>query len=87
MCETTETSAKIRLFIMNNFYIPPEMDLTDQVSLVRRRIIDSTGVLELIGFLEEEFNIQVANEEALPENLDSIENIAAFIQRKQPPAQ
>lgn len=52
-------------------------------SFLEKGIIDSTGVLELISFLEEEFKVEIADEEILPANLDSIEKIDQFIQRKQ----
>ena len=46
------------------------------------RLIDSTGVLELVSFLEEQFQIQVADDELVPENLDTISNIVSYIERK-----
>lgn len=51
-------------------------------SLIETGVIDSTGVLELIEFLEEEFAIRVDDSETVPENLDSIERIVAYISRK-----
>ena len=51
-------------------------------SLIEAGLIDSTGVLELVGYLEEQFGIRITNEELLPENLDSIENIVGFVERK-----
>ena len=53
-------------------------------SLLDSGIIDSTGVLELIAFVEDKFGISVADDEMIPENLDSIENLAKFISRRQP---
>lgn len=52
-------------------------------SLLEKGIIDSTGVLELINFIENQYQIQIKDDEILPENLDSIEKITNFIQRKQ----
>ncbi len=49
---------------------------------MEKGIIDSTGILEVITFIEEDFGIKVKDEEMIPENLDSINNLAAFIQRK-----
>lgn len=72
---------KIRTFIKTNFYVADESALTDDTSLLDSGIIDSTGVLEVIGFLEREFGVQVADEDMLPDNLDSIGKIAAFVQR------
>jgi acyl carrier protein len=57
-------------------------ELTDSGSLLELGIIDSTGVLELVGFLEEKFNIQVDDSDLVPENLDSIDNLIKFLDRK-----
>ena len=51
-------------------------------SLIEAGLIDSTGVLELVGYLEEQFGVRITNEELLPENLDSIDNIVGFVERK-----
>lgn len=56
--------------------------LADDTSLLDRGIIDSTGVLEIIVFIEGEFGIKVLDHEVLPENLDSISNIAGYVERK-----
>jgi acyl carrier protein len=56
--------------------------LASDQSLLAARLIDSTGVLELVGFLEEQFQLQVADDELVPENLDTIANIVAYIERK-----
>ena len=73
---------KIRQFITTNFYVQDEAAPDDEASLLDHGIIDSTGVLEVIGFLEDEFDIAVADEELIPENLESIGRIAAFVERK-----
>jgi len=57
-------------------------DLKDDSSFLEEGVIDSTGVLELVGFLEENYNIKVEDEELIPENLDSIKNICAYIKLK-----
>lgn len=76
--------AEIRNFIVENFMLGmnPE-ELTGSDSLLDKGIIDSTGVLELVGFLEENYQIQIEDEELVPENLDSINNLVKFIQKKQ----
>ncbi|MGB5688421.1 MAG: acyl carrier protein [Woeseiaceae bacterium] len=51
-------------------------------SLLDRGIVDSTGMLEIIMFIEDELGVQVADEEMIPENLDSVNRIAAFVARK-----
>jgi acyl carrier protein len=75
---------QIRGFIIENFLFgAPENGLRDNDSLLDKGIIDSTGVLELVAHLEETYNIKVDDEELVPENLDSIANISAFVIRKQ----
>jgi acyl carrier protein len=56
---------------------------TDADSLLDLHIVDSTGILELILFLEETFGIQVQDADMVPENLDSLNAIEAYVQRKQ----
>jgi len=72
----------VRQFITKNFYVPDPSVLTDDVSFLDKGIIDSTSVLELTTFLEQEFGIQIADDELVPENLDSLANVKAFVQRK-----
>jgi acyl carrier protein len=73
---------QVRAFVTSNFYVADPTALDDGASLLDRGIIDSTGVLEVIFFIEENFGITVEDSEMLPENLDSIERIAQFISRK-----
>jgi acyl carrier protein len=74
---------KIREFIVETFLFgADDGQLEDGDSLLESGVVDSTGVLELVGFLEEEFGIEVKDEELVPENLDSIDNLAAFIEKK-----
>jgi len=74
---------RVREFITSNFYVADAGSLTNEMSLLDQGIVDSTGVLEVIAFLESEFGFHVADEEMLPDNLDSIDKIAAFVGRKQ----
>lgn len=73
--------AKVRAFVTSNFYVGSQ-GIGDDDSLVDSGIVDSTGVLELIVFLEEEFGIEVADGEVVSENLGSIARAAAFVERK-----
>jgi acyl carrier protein len=74
---------KIRKFILSSFlFSDDELLLENGDSLLERGILDSTGVLELVAFLEEEFGATVADDELVPENLDSVSNILAFLERK-----
>jgi acyl carrier protein len=75
-------SETVRQFIVKNFYVADPAALADDTSLLDAGIIDSTGVLEVTAYLEKEFGIQVADTEMLPENLDSISRISAFVARK-----
>ncbi|SFN88706.1 Acyl carrier protein [Mesorhizobium sp. NFR06] len=72
----------IRDFLASNFYIADAKSLSTTESLLDQGIVDSTGVLEVIGFIEETFGITVEDSELLPENLDSIQGIAQFIASK-----
>jgi len=73
---------EVRAFIRQNFYLEEGLDLGDDVSLVTGGLVDSTGMLEVIGFLEEEFGIKIGDQEVVPANLDSIGRIRAFVTRK-----
>jgi acyl carrier protein len=79
----TATKERIREFIVGNFYVADAGALEDDGSLLDQGIIDSTGVLELITFLESSFGISVDDAEILAENLDSVSRMASFVQRKQ----
>ncbi|MGB9700951.1 MAG: acyl carrier protein [Thermodesulfobacteriota bacterium] len=69
-------------FIRENFIFDEAEKLHENDSLLEKGIIDSTGVLELVAFIEEKYKITVEDEELIPENLDSINRIAEFISRK-----
>lgn len=73
---------QIRTFVTSNFYVADPASLVDEASLLDQGIIDSTGVLEVILFVEETFGIAVEDSEMLPDNLDSIERISNFVARK-----
>ena len=73
---------KIRTFIIENYLFGDDEGLEDSTSFLDEGIIDSTGILELIDFIGDEFDIVVEDEELIPENLDSISNVATFIARK-----
>ncbi len=74
---------KIRAFIFSNFLFDAEESaLSNDTSFLEQGIIDSTGVLELVEWLEETFAIKVEDEELIPVNLDSVDQLAQFIVRK-----
>jgi len=74
---------KVKQFILNRFMPgqPPDV-LDDDVSLVNSGIIDSTGIMELVGFLEQEFRVTLEDAELVPENLDSVNSIVSLLRRK-----
>jgi acyl carrier protein len=71
---------QIRRFISDTFFVD---NFATDASFLQNGIIDSTGVLELVAFLEETFAIKVEDTDLVPENLDSIAQVIAFVQRKQ----
>jgi acyl carrier protein len=75
-----EQRRRVREFVQQNFFVSGP--LRDDDSLLDQGIIDSTGVLEVVGFLESEYGIRVNDEEILPDNFDSIAAIAAYVDRK-----
>jgi len=78
----SELKEKIRNFIVENFLFGNDDGLLDDSSFLEEGIIDSTGILELVSFLEEEFGITVDDEDLIPENLDSINNVTNYLARK-----
>ena len=75
--------ATIRQFIIENFLFEEDNNLKEDTSFLENGIIDSTGILELVSFLEETFGITVEDEELIPENLDSIANVVKYLATKQ----
>jgi len=74
---------KVRQFITDNFLFREDRaSLTDSESLLEAGVIDSTGVLELVAFLETEFGLALGDAEMVPENLDSISRIVSYVQGK-----
>ena len=73
---------RVKDFIVENFLFGDEKGLDYHTSFLENAIIDSTGVLELVEFLESDFKITISDDEILPENLDSINNIVNFLDKK-----
>ena len=73
---------EIREFVVNNFLFGDGENLKDDTSFLDEGIIDSTGILELITFLEEKYTITIGDDEVVPENLDSLQNVAQFLKTK-----
>lgn len=75
---------EIKTYIVDNFLFGSGGDtLTPEASLLEQGIIDSSGVLELVGYIESTYEIQVLDEEIVPENFDSIKRIESYIIQKQ----
>ncbi len=74
---------KLSKYILKNFLFAEESEVLDiNESFIQNDIIDSTGVIELVSFVEEEFGISVADDEIIRENFDSINKISSFVSNK-----
>ena len=78
-----EIAETMRQFIIENFLFGEDEGLQKDTSFLENGIIDSTGILELVTFLEETYDITVEDEELVPENLDSIGNVVQYLRKKQ----
>ncbi|RMF74112.1 MAG: acyl carrier protein [Acidobacteria bacterium] len=76
----------VEQFIRDNFFFEGDR-LDADASFLETGIIDSTGVLELVAFLEERYGIKVADQDLTPENLDSLARIEAFVEKKRAAAE
>jgi len=75
---------QIRDYVLENYLFTDDQSaLNSDDSFLEKGILDSTGILEVIYFIEDEFNVKVEDEEMIPENLDSVNRIAAYIGKKQ----
>ena len=83
MQNSKELKSQIRGFVVENFlYGEDNANLTDEASFLEFGLIDSTGVLELVAFVEQQLGIAIKDSEMVPENLDSIDAIATFVHKK-----
>ncbi len=73
---------RMRQFIIETFYVTDPAELADDTSLITSGFVDSTGMLEVIAFLESEFGIRIEDREMIPENLETINRVAAFVAQK-----
>jgi acyl carrier protein len=79
----TNHTKEIRDFVVTIFLFGDASSLQDNTSFLDSGIIDSTGILELIMFLEQTYGIKIEPEEMVPENLDSVNKVVQFLGRKQ----
>ena len=79
-----ELKKELREYIVENFLFgDEETKFEDEESFMEKGILDSTGILDVILFIEENYGIKVEDDELVPENLDSINNLSKFISKKQ----
>ena len=79
-----EIKSKVREFLIGNFFLNTRtISIDDNTSLMENGIVDSTGILEVVTYLQSDFEIEILDEEIVPENLDSLNNMARFIEHKQ----
>ena len=72
----------VRHFVVENFLFGDGEQLKEDTSFLETGIIDSTGILELVMFLEETYSVKIEDDELIPENLDNLRNIAQFLKKK-----
>lgn len=77
-----DTKNLARNFLLDNFVMGSNVVIADDTSFMERHILDSTGFIELILFIEETFGVKVEDAEMLPENFDSLLNIEGYVERK-----
>ena len=73
---------EVKGFIVENFLYGEEREMDEDASFLATGIVDSTGILELVSFLEETYGVSIADDELVPENLDSLKNVEIFLERK-----
>jgi acyl carrier protein len=72
----------VRHYVEQNFLVGADTAIGDGDSLLQMQVVDSTGFLELVNFIESSFGVKVGDDEMVPENLETIDNIDAFVRRK-----
>jgi acyl carrier protein len=80
--ETATIVEQVRAFVIQNYLFGRTDELNNYDSFLESGIIDSTGVLELVAYLESTYNIKIQDEELVPDNLDSIDNITRYLSSK-----
>lgn len=73
---------EIRSFIVDNFLFGDPGNLSNDSSFIREGIVDSTGILQLVEFVQQQYQVVVEDEDLIPENLDSVNKVAAFVENK-----
>jgi acyl carrier protein len=84
MAPNQDIKTRVRQYLADNVMLAGGADqLRDDSSFLERNLLDSTGVLELVAFIEETWGLKVGDDEVIPENLDSIAQVAGYVARKQ----
>ncbi|MBY0431048.1 MAG: acyl carrier protein [Rhodospirillales bacterium] len=83
LTDRAEIERKVRSYIIENLLLGGSGELENSTSLIEVGILDSTGAMELVSFIEDGFAVMVADDELVPDNLDSVEKICTFVARKQ----
>jgi acyl carrier protein len=79
-----DTKSMIRQYILSELIKDKKQaNLGDSDSLIESGIVDSLGIMKLIGFLEDRVNVQISDDELIPENFSSVNSITALVQKKQ----
>lgn len=79
----SDIKKQVKQYILDNFLMGGEPEkVTDNVSFIEKGIIDSTGVLELVSFIQETYKFRVEDAEMVPDNLDSLEKIERYVRGK-----
>ncbi len=73
----------IREFIVENFLFGEGDQVSNDTNFFEKGIIDSTGILELVSYIEETYNLTIEDEDLIPENFSSLNTVASFLQKKQ----
>lgn len=81
-----DITTEVRAFLKRNFMLDDAVAIEEGTSFMDNHILDSTGFIELITFIEERYGVKVEDEEMVPENFDSLRNISAYVGRKRGPA-
>lgn len=79
---STSIADEVKAFIVKNFLFGQTVELASDQSFLQSGVVDSTGLLELVAFLEERFGISVEDRELTPENLDSLANVSRYVAEK-----
>jgi acyl carrier protein len=80
--QTTDIQGEIYKFIVDNFMFGQADGLKSDESLLQKGVIDSTGVLELVSYLQDNFKITVEDDEIVPANLETVQGIVNYVGKK-----